>query len=255
MPSRPQASVFFLETQGKPGMQSPENFPREIFDEVWEYNRLLDRLSLMTTDPSRTGAHHGLIQDLLAREPQLQPLVGFLSDSALTCLGSNPQAYFAQHASGIQLFSASLESVQAIESKVKSDPVRLRAYTHQDELLPSIGDWSAERRKVLRNQVFLAKRHFAIANDEERAQSAEMWLPLAICLLLAVYGVAMAGLMWGSDWEHRGFIMVGASILALVILVAFFCYAAQHLSLASPGGYTRLESDKSLGLPVGPPRV
>merc|ERR1712151_1247389 len=103
----------------------------------------------------------------------------------------------------------------------------------QDELLPSGGEWSGDRRKRLRTQVFLlglemdrmpACPEEGVVNSGPVFKFGDMAsIGFALTMGLLIYGVAMAALVFGSKWAHQGEIMLAASIMAVLCLFVAAC--------------------------------
>jgi len=136
--------------------------------------------------------------------------------------------------------------------------------------LPSIGEWSTDRRRRLRNQVFLAglevekkekQRSVAVEVAQQKPTPGpcqdEMGGPLqpvalALCGAFSIYGVAMAALVFGGGWEQQGWVMLFASVLAVACLVvAGYLYGKRLLdSLKGEHrvAYKRLHEQDQLGV-------
>jgi len=223
---------FFL--AGAPSASSGDSMkiPREVFDEVWEYNRMLDRLSMMTTHPNRTGMQHTgarHISDSGTRE-EMAEFIGVFSEEAL-----HDYQHFVEDERATQTFRQLLSGIQAVELRVQDDPMRMRAFTFQEQVLPSIGEWSQERRRVLRNQVFLAQRHLSgVAEHRSKVLCPQGWLPVLIGAVLLVYATSVVALVFGGQWQHRDELMIGASV-AVIILIAVAIYMGSSEFFAGQG--------------------
>jgi len=194
-------------------------------DAVVRYNRLLDQLNVASANWGRAEASSG--------------------GGGGLCGAERDQ------------FEELLRCIQDIELKAKHDSVRRAAYACQDELLPSVGEWSTDRRRKLRNQVFLAR--LRLASTPSRSHGPSLQLPsspasqspcnanappacaaefmgsqgsasiplvaVAIFAGVLVYLVAVSALIWGQALPHRGEVMLVGSGLALACLGVAACCA------------------------------
>lgn len=221
---------FFLE----PVPSTPGGISSEIIDEVCEYNQLLSLLAVLTTDPSKMGrtlSNSGLTSTPV-QEKYLENVAGMLSEETLHTPSAPSQ--IAANVAAVQEFSRAVHTIRSFESRARNDQHRRYVFTHQDELLPSIGDWSMERRKALRNQVFLAKRHLEPDEDDNYLGNfdVQVWLPMLICAIIAVYGLVMAILQWTGSWEAHRLNMIVATVIALAAIISICgCGAWQIFSV------------------------
>jgi len=238
--------------QGSLGMSG--GFPQispTISDEVFKYNRLLDKLNLMTTDHRHGGPEAALLSSSGSREGG----------------GPTQQEWTEQFAGAAEEFINLLEQIRNVERTVGSDLATRRFFAFQDELLPTVGEWSMDRRRRLRNQAFLAsleverkrQRPRPAAPPPAKKQLADLGafstlhnreiqpIALALCGAVSIYGVAMAALVFGGGWQHQGWVMLLASILAVVcLLTAGYLYGSRFLASLQQqgqqrGNYARLQ--------------
>lgn len=234
---------FFLEPQSMVSRPRTADISQEFVADVCQYNRCLDHLSLLTMGPVQgidTGWKRGLEEEHAAQ------LEGALAPDRFSESPAEDQQYLAEHEEAARQFHHALGQIQTVEQRAKAlgqeDPMRHLAFSMQEQLLPHVGVWSAERRRMLRNQVFLSKRLMTLAEeyrppDLTRSPAeaiAEIfghlpwWAPVAACGGVLVYVMAMLLLVLGGGGAVGGAFMILASLLVLAgLAVALFC-GARH---------------------------
>merc|ERR1739838_1283113 len=88
--------------------------------------------------------------------------------------------HLEQGSSATQEFNGLLQQIRQLEREVGTDSVFRRAFAFQDELLPSIGEWSADRRRKLRNQAFLANLEIEKRRPKPTREDSFSFDPVAI---------------------------------------------------------------------------
>lgn len=248
---------FFLDSLQ--GSAARSEVPQELCNEVSQYNQCLDLLSLLTMGPLR-GLDTGWKKSI--EEEEAEALEGVLSNERFTAVPAQDKEYLAEHGEGARRFHDTLAQIHTIERHAHDKGgAHYGAFALQEQLIPHIGTWSAERRRILRNQVFLAGQHIAAAEQyrpepdrkawqavQDLLTSLPKWLPLAVCGGLLVYIVAMYALIWGADWVHRGLVMIFASLLVLFgLILTITCSALNYsshimdiLELTGAAGYVEI---------------
>lgn len=217
-----------------------------VSEEVFRYNRLLDRISVITTNGLHPSGDEVLQsgQNATAEDGQHPGISGdnMLGTSREGLLQHQHLAEPHDFQSFEEEFSSLLQQIREKERTVSRDHATRRFFAFQDELLPSIGEWSTDRRRRLRNQVFLAG--LEIENRDQRRKMEEqakavmsrppslsslLAVPspsdlavqpavLALCAGLFIYAVAMIALIFGRGWPCQGWIMLITSALAMACL-------------------------------------
>eukprot|EP00930_Biecheleria_cincta_P040240 TRINITY_DN27588_c0_g1_i1.p1 TRINITY_DN27588_c0_g1~~TRINITY_DN27588_c0_g1_i1.p1 ORF type:complete len:1198 (-),score=213.36 TRINITY_DN27588_c0_g1_i1:3-3596(-) len=116
-----------------------------------------------------------------------------------------------------------LEQVRAVERGVARDPSKRRLFAFQDELLPAIGEWSTDRRRKLRNQVFLAQlQSQGVASVLVRTTTewSRCLVPLFMVLAVLCHLLAAANLFFNSEEAGRGWHMIGWCLAGFACLSA-----------------------------------
>jgi len=259
------------------GAASYPHAPPRVAEEVFRYNRLLDRISVITTNGPHPSAddqvfqrgQHSSATDSHDPNMSRDSVQGGVTsrDHLLEAKFNNLQSF------GEELRSL-LQQIREVERTVSHGTRQFFAF--QDELLPSIGEWSTDRRRRLRNQVFLAELeierrqqeqiaadHRTAATSVPRSLSALLAaapsvsdLPvqpvaLALCVGLSIYAVAMITLIFGGGWACQGWIMLLASILAVACLALAGYLHVKKLFSGTAGatdsgkGYAKLMAESS----------
>jgi len=250
--------------------------PPMVSEEVFRYNRLLDRISVITTnglhpsgDEVFQSGQHATAEDGQHPSKSRESLQG-AATSREHLLHQQTQA----ESHDLQAFEEELRSllqqIREVERSVSHDYATRHFFAFQDELLHSIGEWSTDRRRRLRNQAFVSgleieKRHQQQKAEEQRktvilgphdlssllaSVPSPNDLPvqpvvLALCAGLSIYAVAMIALIFGGGWACQGWIMLLASTLAVACLaLAGYLHVKKLLSgvgaAKSGNGYTKL---------------
>ena len=103
-----------------------------------------------------------------------------------------------------------VQELQEVETRAGHGAGR-RIFAFQDEDLPIIGEWSTDRRRQLRNQLFLAKLDAGIVAPVERGSNFYL---LLVLIFLAVFFSLLSLLLltFMRDEDGRGWIVVLVSL-------------------------------------------
>jgi len=263
------------------GTTSYPRAPPMVAEEVFRYNRLLDRINVITTNGPHPSGDEVFPRGQHAPEEDGQH-PGMSRGSVQGGLTS--REHFMQHqhqaeSHNLQSFEEELrsllEQICEVERTVNHDHSTRHFFAFQDELLHSIGEWSTDRRRRLRNQAFVSgleieKRHQQQKAEEQRktvilgphdlssllaSVPSPNDLPvqpvvLALCAGLSIYAVAMIALIFGGGWACQGWIMLLASTLAVACLaLAGYLHVKRSFSgvdAADNGkGYTKLMAESA----------
>jgi len=255
--------------------------PPMVSEEVFRYNRLLDRISVITTnglhpsgDEVFQSGQHATAEDGQHPSKSRESLQG-AATSREHLLQHQHQPSSPNLQSVEEELSSLLQQIREVERRVSHDQATQRFFAFQDELLPSIGEWSTDRRRRLRNQVFLAGLEIERRNqrkiEEQRKAvtsgppSLSTFLPaapslsdipvqpvvLALCAGVSIYSVAMVALIFGRGWPCQGWIMLLASVLAMACVALAVCSHFKRMrscvGVANGGtGYGGLISESAL---------
>jgi len=184
--------------------------------EVWEYNQTLDLLNFLTSEKDSFVADASPLAAEVSRT--MRPYAGVLSVSP-TGAAWNSLSEVEQHKVAQTLYEAH-EKVKRIEQHA-GDPRRSswRAFAYQDDYLPQIGIWSTDRRRKLRDQVFLAKI-LKLEGFHEKIRRTQ-WCKKAsgVLFLILLIGFLIYGFTQ-NDWSFAG---PGAGVSALLFCVSLCC--------------------------------
>lgn len=263
------------------GAASYPEAPPRVAEEVFRYNRLLHRISVITRNgPHPSGDEVVQRGQHATAEGEQDP--GTSRESVQGLVTSREHLLHQQtqaESHDLQAFEEELRSllqqICEVERSVSHDYATRHFFAFQDELLPSIGEWSTDRRRRLRNQVFIVgleieKRHQQKAEEQRRkavilgphslssllaSVTSPNDLPvqpvvLALCAGLSIYAVAMVALIFGGGWACQGWIMLLASTLAVACLaLAGYLHVKRSFSgvdAADNGkGYTKLMAESA----------
>lgn len=118
-----------------------------------------------------------------------------------------------------------LEKAGEFERSVGRREDLRRIFAFQDEQFPDIGEWSTDRRRQLRNQVFLVKlAHSGTANALETLQMDPRFYVVMLFLLALMFFMCLDFWALGHlhDQDGRGWILVLSSLMGFVALTAVF---------------------------------
>eukprot|EP00931_Biecheleriopsis_adriatica_P116181 TRINITY_DN91860_c0_g1_i1.p1 TRINITY_DN91860_c0_g1~~TRINITY_DN91860_c0_g1_i1.p1 ORF type:complete len:936 (-),score=210.43 TRINITY_DN91860_c0_g1_i1:62-2869(-) len=118
-----------------------------------------------------------------------------------------------------------IASAKSVERNAGSSEKKRRLFAFQDELLPQIGEWSTDRRRKLRNEVFLAKLNssfvaaFVPVNVGIGSFDWGLYMiPLLVLLALGCNFAAFWALQFGKEEDGRGWTMILASFAGFLCL-------------------------------------
>ncbi|CAK9073369.1 unnamed protein product [Durusdinium trenchii] len=123
-----------------------------------------------------------------------------------------------------------LQKARDFERSVGQKDELRRIYAFQDEYLPDIGEWSTDRRRQLRNQVFLVRIEHGHVSHSGSAGAFDTFpkdIHLYIALLFLLAALAFIVLnFWAlsrfHDEDGRGWILELSSLIGFLCVVAAF---------------------------------
>lgn len=198
----PESDGFFLpQLDAKPRGLGPPlevlGIPATVRVKVSEYISVMDELSFLVTSGAAEASKSAGLD------------VADLADF---------RTFWSTHHLTYRQLEKLRESLRAFEFRAGQNETLRRSIEEQDSLLPTIGVWSTERRRRLRDQVFLTTlrlRHYDVCGVP-----VWIWQPLVLVLLLSggMAGLTVKVLNMDLSWK--------AVLLPFFCLIVVLCAAS-----------------------------
>lgn len=189
---------------------------QRIKGEVWQYNQELDVLNLLVSDKDPMTAQASYCASTKGAEKDADGFAGILARVFERENHPFDQLPEAKQHEVTQRFGNAVDRIRSIEHAVSSDPSKRRVYAFQDDFLPQIGIWSTDRRRKLRNEVFLATLKVHGWHHEVR-RSRWKWIAIAVVFALLLVGLLLYGALGGKNGENS-WLIAGIGMAVLTVL-------------------------------------
>jgi len=183
--------------------------------EVLEYNRALDRLSLLTAECSASPSSASSSMLATGAAPKVQ-------GDTISSRDLWPASLSREGGMSLRMTSQQVmrlrDQIRAVERKAAHDPALHRAISYQDDLLPSIGAWSTDRRRRLRDQVFLAS--LRLGRLDVCGVPVWVWQPVMLAVVLCGGTVMCAVVILSHPAQLRDFFLFVACLVVIVCVAS-----------------------------------